>query len=274
MRATIAAALLLAACVPTPSPSPVPSPSATAAPSPSASPVSAGCILPSDVAAHVYHAYRLTVLNPCATVVGTIVRIRLEADGDYHIQVQPDPASLDPTGGHWVNARNVSGQSGYLIVEPVCETHVTQADAVATCAGYVNPIKVPPVGSHVTATGPWVLDRDHGWQEIHPAEVLVVFCSTRVAWLTAITLAPGTTAPAWSRIVPFRVPTDPCPQTVGIVAMRKKVKTIALKLRGIRGSFKTISICGPQKPGNRTPKSVRSALILELLLRSGVLQND
>ena len=162
---TLLVVALLVACT-NPNPNPVPTPLPT--PSPQAS----GCILPSDPAAHVYHPDRLQVLNPCATVTGTIVRIRVEPDGDFHIQLRPDPTSLDSKGGHWVNAGNVSGQGGYLVLEPVCENPVTQADAATACQGYHNPITVPPVGSHVTVTGPWVLDKDHGWQEIHPVEAL------------------------------------------------------------------------------------------------------
>jgi Protein of unknown function (DUF3761) len=39
---------------------------------------------------------------------------------------------------------------------------------VSACAGYKNSMSIPPVGTHVSVTGPWVLDLDHGWLEIHP----------------------------------------------------------------------------------------------------------
>ncbi len=30
-------------------------------------------------------------------------------------------------------------------------------------------VATPTVGAHVTVTGPYVLDRNHGWMEVHPA---------------------------------------------------------------------------------------------------------
>src|SRR5260370_25286799 len=65
-------------------------------------------------------------------------------------------------------------QGGDLILEPVCENPITQADAVAACQGYHNPLVLPPLGSHVTVTGPFVLDTDHGWNQIHPLESIAV----------------------------------------------------------------------------------------------------
>ena len=50
---------------------------------------------------------------------------------------------------------------------------MTQADAVSACAGYHNPLVIPPVGAHVTVTGAYVLDLDHGsWAEIHPVTAI------------------------------------------------------------------------------------------------------
>jgi hypothetical protein len=52
---------------------------------------------------------------------------------------------------------------GRLALEPVCERAVTQVDAVASCTA---------VSTHVFATGRWMLDSDHGWNEIHPLDTL------------------------------------------------------------------------------------------------------
>ena len=75
---------------------------------------------------------------------------------------------LDSGESKYINARNVSGESGYLLLEPVCVHPPTQIDAIPACAGYVNRIPIPAVGTHVSVTGVWVLDVDHGWLELHP----------------------------------------------------------------------------------------------------------
>jgi hypothetical protein len=99
----------------------------------------------------------------CLTVTGAVYAVRQEPDGDYHILLQ-----LDPPYANLINARNVSGEHGDLVLEPVCELPVTQQDAIATCAGVKPTIVTPSVGSHVSATGAYVLDTDHGWMELHP----------------------------------------------------------------------------------------------------------
>lgn len=112
---------------------------------------------------HVYNSYRLVVLDPCKTATGTVTFTRREADGDWHIGLRLDPGQeslLDP--------KNVSDEQGDLIVEVICALPVTQADAISACAGYTNAIPTPAVGSHISVTGPYVLDADHGWNEIHP----------------------------------------------------------------------------------------------------------
>lgn len=114
-----------------------------------------------DPFAHVYHPARLKVLSACRTITGTIDFIRREPDGDDHIRLRVDDASL-------LNQGNIDNQHGDLVLEPVCINPVTQADAKSACAGYHSDIVVPPAGTRVSVTGPWVLDTEHGWNEIHP----------------------------------------------------------------------------------------------------------
>lgn len=152
-----------------------PSPDVSASPWPaSPSPTaSSKCTQPADPGSHVYHPDRLQVLQPCITASGTIDFERREADGDYHLGLK-----LDSQYAGLVNACNATclggAEHGDLVLELVCELPVTQADAISACAGYHNPLVIPPVGSHVSVTGPHVLDLHHGWLEIHPVASIAV----------------------------------------------------------------------------------------------------
>jgi hypothetical protein len=146
-------------------------PEPQASPTPSPSTAATQCVQPSDADSHVYHPDRLQVIQPCITVSGTIDFVRKEADGDYHVGIKLDAQFTDLVND--CNRTCLNGaEHGDLVLEPVCELPVTQADAVSACAGYHNPLVIPPVGAHVTAMGAYVLDRDHGWTELHPLMAL------------------------------------------------------------------------------------------------------
>lgn len=104
------------------------------------------CAAPADVLAGVYHPYRLHVLTPCLEVSGTVVIVRHEQDGDLHIDLA--------TGGLLTNPVNGSEQGGELVVE-----------FMARDGGH---LMAPAVGERISLTGAWVLDADHGWNELHP----------------------------------------------------------------------------------------------------------
>lgn len=103
-----------------------------------------------DVLAGVYHPVRLQVLDSCRTVTGTVTQVRSEPDGDFHINLTPDPGEEDV-----VNQRNLTVQKGALVIE------VIPADQRETAP--------PLLRDHISVTGAFVLDRDHGWLELHPA---------------------------------------------------------------------------------------------------------
>lgn len=165
-------AIFLAACgglAPVPV-SPVAQTSST--PSTSATPAPATAT-PAEVChglVHVYNPGRLHVLASCVSVRGVIVSARQEPDGDLHVLLKVDADQRDPRGGRFTNGVNDATQGGDLVLEPVCVGPTTQPNAAAACAGYRNPLVVPPPGTHVVVTGPWVLDAPHGWLEIHPLE--------------------------------------------------------------------------------------------------------
>lgn len=104
------------------------------------------CAAPADVLAGVYHPTRLHVLSPCRAVSGTVVGLSHEVDGDLHV-------ALD-TGGALTNHVNASDEDGNLVVE-----------LMPRDGGH---LPAPSVGERITVTGAWVLDANHGWNELHP----------------------------------------------------------------------------------------------------------
>ena len=126
---------------------------------------------------HVYHGRfpsaedRLEVINPCLTITGTIVSARPEKDGDWHIQLD-----LDSEYRSLLNQANLEKQQGYLVLEPICSNHVSQTDTLeeGVCDGFSQDIFDAGLrGYRVAATGAYVIDRQHGWMELHPVTSIV-----------------------------------------------------------------------------------------------------
>ena len=121
--------------------------------------------------ANVWSPGRLKVLSRCKTVSGTIVASDVQADGDGHYYMRVDKAYAG-----LLNKTNKAVHGGTLILEivPADQPGCTKGHKVrfGTCTG--RRIPTPKVGRHVTATGPFVVDTLHGWQEIHPVKGLSV----------------------------------------------------------------------------------------------------
>lgn len=129
---------------------------------------------------HVYHGVfptakaRLKVIDPCITVTGTVADAFPEADGDWHVRLR-----VDPQFQNLLNARNVAGEKGFLVAEPVCEQPVTQADTLqeGVCANFHPSLyQTSMLNKHVSITGAYIEDesKDHGWREIHPVSSISV----------------------------------------------------------------------------------------------------
>ncbi len=121
---------------------------------------------------HVYHPQRLVKVQKCIAVTGTIHHVKKEADGDDHIQL-----TLDDQYAGLLNDRNKAGQAGCLILEPVCQNAVTQADAIEPCRDFHSDVEMPKKDEHVRVLGSYVLDSEkpgHGWMEIHPVTSIEV----------------------------------------------------------------------------------------------------
>jgi hypothetical protein len=115
---------------------------------------------------------RLKIIQGCVSVTGTIESARAEKDGDFHIRLR-----LDPQYSSMVNAKNKSGQRGALVVEPICMNPVKQKDTLRehVCDGFSQHIYTPDMlRKHVRATGAYVIDMEHGWNEIHPVTSITI----------------------------------------------------------------------------------------------------
>lgn len=111
---------------------------------------------------HVYHPRRLQVVAQCLAATGTVMHIRSEADGDLHVRV-----ALDGGQEYLLDDENRSQQHGDLVVEVICEHNITQEDAIDACSGWDQRFELRH-GEHVRVVGSYVVDREHGWMELHP----------------------------------------------------------------------------------------------------------
>lgn len=102
---------------------------------------------PSHPRLGVYRPERLRILGTCVWARGDVLSVLCMDDGDVHVGLFPDRPSR-----HLINDRNRTEQLGQLVVEIM--------------PGQRLPL--PQVGEHLAMFGTWVLDTDHGWNEIHP----------------------------------------------------------------------------------------------------------
>lgn len=119
---------------------------------------------PTDQDHYVYHPSRLRVLQSCIRVSGVVRSIRVENDGDTHLQL-----TLDAQYQNLLEPAN-SLEQGDMVVEPVCVALSLQPDALDTCVADTHPLTaLPTIGQHVWMEGRYVLDLEHGsWAELHP----------------------------------------------------------------------------------------------------------
>jgi hypothetical protein len=125
-----------------------------------------------DPLANVYHPYRLQVRRRCLTVTGTVAYVVHEDDGDYHVDL-----SLPAAEDYLLDRANSTDQDGQLVTEivPADQAGCTPGRPPRPAYGGYDygictgaDVAVPAVGERVAVTGPYVLDTDHGWMEVHP----------------------------------------------------------------------------------------------------------
>ena len=114
-----------------------------------------------DLWRHVYRADRLRVIARCTAVDGRVVSLDRGSDGDLHLALDPEHASV-------LNLLNATHLHGDLVVEVVCEHAPADADAAGACAAFTSRVAIPRIGDRVRVTGAYVTDRENGWNELHP----------------------------------------------------------------------------------------------------------
>lgn len=109
---------------------------------------------------------RLKVLKRCVTATGVVHFAQTEKDGDVHISLR-----LDREHRYLLNDGNRRKHRGTLVVEivPADQPGCRKGERVryGRCTG--ADVRTPGRGGRISVTGPWVLDRAHDWNEIHPA---------------------------------------------------------------------------------------------------------
>ena len=110
---------------------------------------------------HVYQRERLHVITECTAVEGHVLGLRRESDGDLHISLKPDRASV-------LNPFNVIHGHRTLVVEIICDHTPADDSAKSACEDFHPQIHIPRKGDHVRVIGSYVTDGDYGWNEIHP----------------------------------------------------------------------------------------------------------
>jgi hypothetical protein len=126
---------------------------------------SAGC--DASLWNHVYNPKRLNRVAACITVTGVITESSADDDGDQHFLLK-----LDPGQDKLLNKRNRKKKGGDIVLEIVCANPVKLKKVKSACARYTNHVAIPAVGTHVRATGTYVIDSHNGWAEIHPVSRL------------------------------------------------------------------------------------------------------
>jgi len=137
-------------------------PSGNAGASPSVQP--AGGCRTGPPEAGVYQPDRLQVLDPCKHAEGTVVDVAHEEDGDYHVWFR-----VDAGYEYLLNSENHFQARPAMLAEitPDCPTSTNPPDAQSAARCSKSSLTIPRLGNRIAIDGPWVLDTDHGWREIH-----------------------------------------------------------------------------------------------------------
>jgi hypothetical protein len=149
---------------------------------------------------HTYANERLKIYTQygCQTLTGVIKTLlppSFTGDGDYHIYIQPDSQyawMVSYRDSTYLKLCEGSDSSDYrlicipcLNVEEVCKgaalaSSGVQAVVDTACLNFNDTTYIPSTGEHVAATGPFVYDTVHCWNELHPISSMILLNPTYV----------------------------------------------------------------------------------------------
>ena len=155
--AILAVAIVLGACS-----------GGTSGPGPSP-PASTTVCSPGPPEAGVHNPDRLQVLARCKHAEGTVTDVAREDDGDYHVWFRADAAYE-----YLLNAQDHFQARPAMLAEitPRCPLATNPPDARSAARCPKSNLTIPKLGDRIAIDGPWVLDTDHGWREIHPVDAI------------------------------------------------------------------------------------------------------
>ncbi len=164
MGSRVLALILLALCA-------CSSSSAAASPHASPSPQASGTCRTGPPEAGVWQPDRLRVLNSCQHATGVVVQVIKEVDGDHHIWFHVD-AAFEAL----LNSENHFEGKPALVAEitPDCPPGTNPPNANVAAACPATDLPIPGPGDRIDIYGPWVLDLNHGWNEIHPVDSITI----------------------------------------------------------------------------------------------------
>ena len=112
---------------------------------------------------------RLQDLDPCKHAAGVVVDVAYEDDGDYHVWF-----TVDQGFENLLNSEDHFQARAAMLAEitPDCPASTNPPDARSAAGCPKSKLQIPVIGDHIAIDGPWVLDTDHGWREIHPVDTI------------------------------------------------------------------------------------------------------
>jgi hypothetical protein len=63
-------------------------------------------------------------------------------------------------------------------ITPECPTSTNPQDAQSAARCPKSNLAIPKLGDRIAIDGPWVLDTNHGWREIHPVDSIELLGSS------------------------------------------------------------------------------------------------